>query len=165
MYSQFGEDEVLKEIFGEKVDFFVDIGAYNGKTFSNTKFFRDNGSKGVMIDSVPKSPEIIKAFVTAENINSVLKENNVPQKFDLLSLDIDGNDYWVWKALTFEPKVVVVEYNPNLEGEKTIDYQPDYVWDRKVLIGSSKLAFEKLAEEKGYILKDYTPANLIFIRK
>ena len=53
-----------------------------------------------------------QAFVDAENVNSLFAQYGVPKQFDLLSIDIDGNDYWVWKAIEdFTPRVVVIEYN------------------------------------------------------
>ena len=66
-----------------------------------------------MIDTIENNPDFIKKeHVIAENVNNILEKYNVPKEIDLLSIDIDFNDYWVWKAITVtKPRVVVIEYN------------------------------------------------------
>src|SRR5207247_8322866 len=63
----------------------------------------------------PADVKVLHCNVTAENINSTLLQNGLRGDIDLLSIDIDGNDYWVWKAIdAIAPRVVVIEYNPLL---------------------------------------------------
>jgi hypothetical protein len=110
--------------------------------------------------------------VAAENIESLFHKYDVPREFDLLSIDIDGNDYWVWKAIeSFTPRVVIVEYNIFFltEMAKTVDYAPDYDWNEKWYHryhGASLAALESLGRSKGYSLvytEPYFP-NAIFVR-
>lgn len=165
MYSQFGEDSIIKTILGDKVDFFVDIGAYDGVKFSNTKFFKDNWSEGLSFDARDRgNPDVIQEFFTVENINEIFAKYDVPDKFDLLSLDVDGNDYWLWKALRYEPKVVVIEYDPKQKPGYIHDYNAKFLFEHgtHVFDGSSKESLISLAEEKGYGLVSQTQANLIF---
>jgi hypothetical protein len=84
----------------------------------------------------------------------------------LLSIDVDGMDYWIWKALTYEPRVVVIEYNPRHEGIQP--YDADYIYDGRTdsdTYGASKEEMIKLGKEKGYKLKDFNSDNLFFERE
>jgi len=117
-----------------------------------------------------KSLSVRKALITAENINKVFTLENFPKEFDLLSIDIDGNDYWVWKALEdFSPRVVVIEYNaifpPPIKW--VMQYQPQGRWDGSSHFGASLKSFEILAAQKGYQLVgcDFTGVNAFFVRK
>ncbi|MBW1885921.1 MAG: FkbM family methyltransferase [Deltaproteobacteria bacterium] len=111
--------------------------------------------------------------VDAENIESLLADHGVPEDFDLLSIDIDGNDYWVWKAISsYSPRVVIVEYNIFFlrETAKTIAYDVDHEWDKDdfgLYHGASLAAFEKLARSKGYALvhTEADSPNAIFVRR
>jgi hypothetical protein len=93
----------------------------------------------------------------------------VPPEFDLLSIDVDGNDYWIWKAIDgYHPRVVVIEYNiffgPTVR--KTIPYNADFHWDKTPYHGASLAALQKLGREKGYTLvhaESYAP-NAFFLR-
>lgn len=167
-YSQFGEDKILEQIFskiGTSDKFFVDIGAYDGFLFSNVRHLKEEGWHGIMFDQNPRDEGIAREFFTAENVNKILQKYNIPQRFDLLSIDIDGNDYWIWKALKCKPRVLVIEFNPNLEGEEVQSYDPEYLFQHPQpteKIGSSKKSFLALAEEKGYELCAETDWNLIF---
>ena len=93
--------------------------------------------------------------VTAENIQNLFKKYNVPTHFDLLSIDIDFNDYWVWKSIVdYFPRVVIIEYNSSIpfNESKVIPYDPNSVWDGTNYFGASLLALKNLASEKGYAL-------------
>ena len=93
--------------------------------------------------------------VTAENIENLFQKYNVPTTFDLLSVDIDNNDYWVWKAITnYSPRVVVIEYNSSIPPteSRVVSYDPDAVWDGTNYFGASLLALRNLGLEKGYTL-------------
>jgi hypothetical protein len=93
--------------------------------------------------------------VTAENIQNLFKKYNVPKNFDLLSIDIDYNDYWVWKAITdYLPRVVVIEYNSSIPPteSKVVPYDPEAKWDGTNYFGASLLALKNLGLNKGYTL-------------
>ena len=107
--------------------------------------------------------EITKSFqfdiknerVTAENIQDLFTKYNVPTDFDLLSIDIDFNDYWVWKSIVdYFPRVVIIEYNSSIPSNesKVVQYDPDSVWDGTNYFGASLLALHNLALQKGYAL-------------
>jgi len=95
--------------------------------------------------------------VTAENIQNLFEKYNVPKHFDLLSIDIDFNDYWVWKAITdYSPRVVVIEYNSSIppNESRVVSYDPEAVWDDTNYFGASLLALRNLGLglKKGYTL-------------
>jgi len=93
--------------------------------------------------------------VTAENIQNLFQKYNVPKNFDLLSIDIDFNDYWVWKAITdYSPRVVVIEYNSSIQlnESRVVSYDPEAVWDGTNYFGASLLALRNLGLKKGYTL-------------
>jgi hypothetical protein len=104
-------------------------------------------------------PKTLQAWVTAENINTIIKDNGIEGDIDLLCIDIDGIDYWIWKALDcVNPRVVVVEYQciwgPDVS--VAVSYSPDFepvLSDRYGIYNSaSLLAFVNLARNKGYRL-------------
>lgn len=93
--------------------------------------------------------------VTAENIQNLFQKYNVPKNFDLLSIDIDFNDYWVWKAINdYSPRVVVIEYNSSIQlnESRVVLYDPEAVWDGTNYFGASLLALRNLGLKKGYTL-------------
>lgn len=93
--------------------------------------------------------------VTAENIQNLFQKYNVPENFDLLSIDIDFNDYWVWNAITaYSPRVVVIEYNSSIpfNESRVVQYDSDAVWDGTNYFGASLLALRNLGLKKGYTL-------------
>jgi hypothetical protein len=174
IYSQCGEDGVLQRIFecvGTENETFVEFGAWDGKHLSNTANLRLNhGWTGLLMEGSEKADGQIvrREFVSAENVEALFDKYSVPQTFDLLSVDIDGNDYWVWKAIErYRPRVVVVEYNIffALDAARTIEYNADHVWDETVYHGASLAAFYKLGLEKGYTLvhTDSWAPNAFFV--
>jgi len=93
--------------------------------------------------------------VTAENIQNLFQKYNIPNNFDLLSIDIDYNDYWVWKSIVdYSPRVVVIEFNSSIpvNASKVVPYDPDSQWDGTNYFGASLLALKNLGLEKGYTL-------------
>ena len=96
-----------------------------------------------------------QSMVTAENIESLFAANQVLEEIDLLSIDIDGNDYWVWQAIErYRPRVVVVEYNAIWPPDATWvqAYDATRPWDGTTHHGASIGALTVLAEKKGYRL-------------
>ena len=101
------------------------------------------------------APFFKKEFVTMENINNILKKYNVPIQIDLLSIDIDYNTFYIWKAIDVtRPRVVVIEYNSQISPSesKVVLYDPKYKYDWTNYFGASLLALVKLAKEKRYSL-------------
>ncbi|MFH1832137.1 MAG: hypothetical protein ABH827_05055 [bacterium] len=102
-------------------------------------------------------PNITNAWITAENVNNILEKNGYSGEIDLLSLDIDGVDYWVWKNIeTVQPRIVVVEYMNIWTSEHavTVPYSPEFnrFNIHEDFCGASLAAFVKLAKSKGYRL-------------
>ncbi len=174
IFSQNGEDGVLEKIFsviGTTDTYFVEFGTDNGEE-CNTRYLREkNGWSGLMMDGSYSNQAINlqKEFITAENINSLFSKYRVPHEFDLLSIDIDNNDFYVWHALEdYFPRVVVIEYNAMLGLEdKVVVYKPTAMWDRTDYYGASLLALKKLGNMKGYTLVhvDLNGVNAFFIRE
>ena len=157
IYSQNGEDGILEFIF-EKIGitnkFFVEFGVEDGKE-CNTRLLAEKGWCGLCMDAVYQSDNIKKEFVTAENIEELFRKYNVPTTFDLLSVDIDYNDYWVWKSIVnYFPNVVVIEYNASYppNESRVVPYDPHRKWDQTNYFGASLLALNNLGKSKGYRL-------------
>jgi len=184
-YSQNGEDGIIRHIFSE-------IG-YGSKKFlefgfavpeCNTwRLMKEEGFTGQYMDVSSKvctklretleaehmsfAAKGINIKVTAENIEQYTV--NLPEEIDILSIDVDGNDYWVWKAMKrLSPRVVVIEYNAALgkDASITMPYDPDFEWHGGAYYGASLKALEKLGKEKGYRLIgcDSFGVNAFFLR-
>lgn len=158
IFSQAGQDGVLEHIFttiGTTNKFFVEFGTSDGYDISNTAHLRLNcGWTGLLMDKCPSSSLVQKEFITAESIKGLLAQYGVPTSFDYLSIDIDGNDYWVWQAIKHRPRVVSIEFNSNFRWDEsfTIAYNPDHVWDGTSYFGASLRALWRLGRDKGYYL-------------
>lgn len=174
VYSQSGEDGVLLRLFesiGVQDRFFVEFGAWDGLHLSNTANLRlHHGWTGLLMeDSDSADGRLVqRERVDAENVNRLFGKYDVPRRFDLLAIDIDGNDYWVWKAIEgFTARVVLIEYNvffaPRMS--RTMPYDPDHVWDQSFYHGASLAALRKLGDEKGYALvhTDRWAPNAFFV--
>ena len=114
-------------------------------------------------------PTIKNEFVTPENVNLLFKKYNVPQEFDLLSIDVDSHDYWIWKALKgYKPRVVVIEYNPAIPvtEAKVLNPDPKTLENYPESYGAGLLALSQLGKSKGYTLIacDSKGVNAFFIR-
>jgi hypothetical protein len=187
VFSQNGEDGILAEIFrriGAKDRFFVEFGVGNGLE-NNTTFLLTQNWRGAWIEGDPKSIEEIQSrfrkplqngqlkalnsFITAENIETLFGQLNIPLEFDLLSLDIDRNTYQVWKALSrFKPRVVAIEYNSSFPADVSwiSEYDPQRLWNNSMYFGASLKALEQLGATLGYTLVgcDLTGVNAFFVR-
>ena len=177
VHSQGGVDGVLLRLFdriGVRHRYFVEFGAWDGLHLSNTANLRlHHGWSGLLMEGSDRADGrlVRRERVDAENVESLFDRYGVPTGFDLLSIDIDGNDYWVWKAIErYRPRVVIVEYNVFFlpETAKTIAYDAHHEWDKHrygLYHGASLAAFHKLARTKGYALawtEPYCP-NAIFV--
>ena len=171
-FSQNGEDGILEFIFsmvGKTNKFFIEFGVGNGNE-CNTRNLLTTGWIGLMMDAQDNiNPLIKKEFVTAENVNKIFSKYKVPKNFDLLSIDVDYNDYWIWKAIKeYFPRVIVIEYNSTIppNESKVVKYNKNAVWDQTNYFGASLKAFYKLGKSKGYTLVgcDNHGVNAFFIK-
>lgn len=168
VYSQFGEDGCTLALV-QRVDppkFFVEIGAGGGENSgpageNNTRILLDHGWEGIWVDAmgedlkagVPKNPDlrIIDQHLTVENMAETL--GRLPQRVGLLSIDVDGNDYWIWNAACrlMRPWICIIECNTQMPGGYIAEYRPDYVWDhRSQTIGAGVDAMKHLGTLLGY---------------
>ncbi len=173
VYSQTDEQQKLVKLF-KKIGFkkkpvSLEFGAKNGHTMSNTRhFINEEGFEGFQWDMIPEGDfGVKKKMINKSNINTHIEKEIGNKGIDLCSIDIDGNDYWVWKAMKKNPTVVIIEFNPSIPlGEaKTIKYDPKWTFQQCRYFGASWSALLKLAEEKGYVLYDATRLNMIFVTK
>lgn len=180
--SQHGEDGIIEKIFsviGNRNRWCVEFGAWDGKQYRNTHhLIASNDWYVVLIEADPHRYRELKTtyadnkkaiclnhlvqFSGVESLDSILARTEVPGDFDLLSIDIDGNDYHIWASLQhFSPRVVVIEYNPTIQN----DVEFVQVADMNVNQGSSLLAMTRLANTKGYELVAATDSNAFFVRR
>jgi len=194
VYSQWGDDGIIQYLVNHldiQHKTFVEFGVENYKE-SNTRFLLINNNwSGCVIDGSEDNIKYIKndivawrfdlhsktAFITRENINELLSEfiqKGYHKEIGILSIDIDGNDYWVWKDINVvNPIIVITEYNAVFGPTNTwsVPYKPDFYrlsehtsyqyW------GASLSAFCKLADQKGYYFVgcNSNGNNAYFIRK
>jgi hypothetical protein len=171
-YSQYGESKILFEIFekiGTENKFVVEFGASDGFWLSNARMFIEMGWDSLQMDGITEPKNGVKhEFITKENINALLEKYSVPKNLDLISIDIDGNDYWVWKELTYNPNVVIIEYNSNFDINESYTLSYDANHDFKKSGGfysASVKCLVDLGNSKGYFLhKEINHTNLIFIK-
>ncbi|MEN9405890.1 MAG: hypothetical protein RLZ12_174 [Bacillota bacterium] len=188
--SQFGEDGIIQEIFrriGTTNRLCVEFGGYDGIAMSNTaNLIMNHGWHGVFIEGSSKfcqqarsnyhklgleaKVSVYNNFITRENIAAIFKAAKIPKEFDFLSIDLDGNDYYVWQALAmYRPRVLVIEYNasypPPLKWIRP--YDPNFAWDGSNNYGASLNKFEELGKSMGYCLlgTEHMGCNAFFIRK
>jgi hypothetical protein len=182
--SQNEEDGLLLALFkriGTTDRRCVEIGC--GLNGGNSGFLvGECGWSGLMVDADRHKIETVKIRyaghaviankhrVTTENINAILQMHGFTGELDFLSLDIDGNDYWVWEALTAcSPRVVALEYNWLFGPERavTIPYDPQFRLDQaptRAYRGASLAALAHLAQRKGYRLVASERVNAFFVR-
>ena len=191
VFSQFEEDGKLLFIFsviGMNTRTFVEIGSDDGVNSNSANLYFNFGWHGLFVDGNPRSikrgtrffnkyphpwfykPKLVCAKVTRENINSLLADAGMKGEIDLLSIDIDGNDYWIWDAIeVVVPRVVIIEtHNEFGLNDIVVPYDPGYSFPGKhpVYHGASPVAMTKLARKKGYRLVGANELgfNFIFIR-
>jgi hypothetical protein len=190
VFSQWGEDGIIQRLVREVAvspRIFVEFGVQDYSE-ANTRYLLTNDNwAGLVIDGSPENIARVKAdpiywrhnlkatcaFVTRENINELLASAGLGGEIGLLSVDIDGNDYWVWEAITAVDAVLVVaEYNWRFGAERrvTVPYRADFVRDTAhhsmVYYGASLAALEALGRRKGYDLVGCNSAgnNAFFVR-
>ncbi len=192
VFSQFEEDGYLLYIFsiighGKKI--FIEIGANDGINSNCANLCIHFGWSGLLLEGDPKlikrgerfyskyptpyhpKPVFKQAFVNRENVNQLIKEGGLEGEMDLLSIDIDGNDYWVWDAISqVSPRVVVIETHVEFGMNPiVVPYDANYIYPGKhpVYHGASPAAMQKLANKKGYrlVATNELGINHIYVRK
>lgn len=180
--SQAGEDGVLERVFqtlGIRDGWCVEFGAWDGRKFSNTyDLITRQGWRGVLIEaSARKHQDLLATYARNERVTSlnrfvhysgpdtldrILAETAIPRDFDLLSIDIDGNDYHIWEAVqSYSPKVVIIEFNQTIPNSVEFVQQAD----PRVNHGNSLLSLALLGKRKGYEIVAVTNLNAIFVQK
>jgi len=193
-HSQNLEDGILLYIFnliGISNKICVEICASNGKQCNSANLILNHGWTGFLFDgdlklieegidfyrNNPKTtalpPKMIHAWVTAENVNELLKSNGINGQVELLSLDMDGVDYWILESInSISPKVIVVETQCIWGNDRsvTVPYSPEFkaqfIDEFGIYSGASLPAFKKLFNKKGYRLIGIEPYgfNAFFMR-
>jgi hypothetical protein len=192
VFSQFEEDGMLLYIFAlleMSNKTFIEFGSDDGVNSNSANLYFHHGFNGLFMDGNPKAiergqyfflkrPNITKkapvfkhAMITAENINELIESSGFTGDIGLLSIDIDGNDYWVWKAIhVVSPQVVIIEtHNEFGLNDIVVPYDPNYFYPGKHpdYHGASPIAMTKLAKHKGYRLvgSNTLGFNFIYIRE
>lgn len=174
--SQHGQDGILEKIYeliGTTNKYFVEFGSSGTDDGQgNTPYLRLFGFDGLLMDGSnhpefgnKKYPVQIE-FITGSNINDLFKKYNVPEQFDFLSIDIDGQDFYIFKNLDikYKPRVISIEYNYYIK--HNIDCVMPYDemhCSNTSMAGSSILALKNLGIYKNYSLVAASGADLIFI--
>jgi hypothetical protein len=188
VYSQHDEDGLIEEVFrriGTTDRFFVEFGVGDGLE-NCTTYCLLKGWSGAWIEGSEACYERVlhnmdfllrggrlrvrHAFITAENIEDLFRQLDVPREFDFLSIDIDRNDYWIWQAITsYRPRVVAIEYNASFKQTVAcvVPYAPEAIWDETNYFGCSLKAVELLGRKKGYQLVgcNYTGVTAFLVRE
>jgi len=192
IFSQFGDDGLIQFLINNlqiEKKFFVEFGVEDYFE-SNTRFLMMNNNwSGFVMDGSEQNIKRLQNsrfywkyelvaknyFVTKENINKILAEN-CPKDVGLLHIDLDGNDYWIWKEIDLDvikPVIVILEYNSVFGNERaiTIPYQHDFnrtkAHHSNLYWGASLKALHNLSKEKGYCFVGCNRAgnNAYFVRR
>lgn len=191
VFSQWGDDGIIQYVVN-RLDIpdkrFIEFGV-SDYTESNTRFLLlNNNWSGLVLDCSEDNIKYIMndeiywkydltakcAFITIENINEHILNAGFSGEIGLLHIDIDGNDYWVWKSISVvNPVIVIIEYNSVFGSDRaiTIPYKPNFnrfeAHNSGLYAGSSLLSLCDLADEKGYyfIGSNSSGNNAYFVRK
>lgn len=191
VFSQYGEDGIIQYVIS-KIEIpnkiFIEFGV-EYYTESNTRFLlMNNNWQGLVIDGNSKNIRFIKTdfiywkynitahcdFITKENINTLISNYTSCSDIGLLSIDIDGNDYWIWDAIeVVQPRIIICEYNSIFGAAEKVsvpyvaDFEQTKAHFSNLYYGTSLAALCHLAEKKGYdfIGTPGTGVNAFFVRK
>jgi len=180
IHSQNDEDGIIDAIFRDIQPvsrFFVEFGIgphwqdpnYTNGLEGNCIKLREEGWRGLLMDGQnhPEQYGIKREFISALNINMLLRKYNVPDDIDIISIDVDGQDFWIWMACQYRPTLIVIEYNSNfssLEEKYTVPFEPSFRWDGTKYYGASLGALVQLGSDKGYKLVYANGVNAFFVR-
>jgi len=187
LFSQNGEDGVLHAILaaiGDSNKYFVEFGVGDGWSCNSRLLAEVFDWQGLFIEVDEQEYSALKqrycnsnivrcekAAVTPSNINELFRSFHVPKDLGVLSIDIDGQDYWVWNALdkAYQPDVVIIEFNSALDPKLPIVEQEGLAPGLPLTAtwGASIMALTRLAKEKGYRLVhiDMAGVNAFFVRE
>ena len=192
VFSQGGEDGIIQFLTGKvpiENRVFIEFGVESYQE-ANTRFLLLNDDwKGLVIDGSPENIDRILndrtayarhdltakcGFITRENVNTLFRESGFAGDIGLLSIDVDGNDYWIWEAVeSVSPRIVVCEYNSVFgpDATVTIPYDPGFQRAKAhyshLYFGASLPALCALAERKGYdfVGSNSMGTNAFFVRR
>jgi hypothetical protein len=186
VYSQGGEDGIIEKLF-ELIEptahYAVEFGASDGISGSNVRRLYEQGWGGLQIEGDPGEyqklvantkdlPKVknLNAWVWPGNIEHLFEQAGVPKDLDFLVIDIDSNDYWIWKVIhDFRPKVVQIEFNAAFAPPQSVvvRYHPMNHADSTDYYGASIQALYELGKKKGYELVycNKSGINLFFVDK
>ena len=186
VYSQNGEDGILEEILRRinvRRGFFVEFGVESGIECNCARLAFEEHWAGLFIEGDANEfaklsqryagrdgVQCVSAWVTSDNIEEIFDAARVPPDFDVLSIDIDGNDYWVWRAIErWKPRIVVIEYNGAFPPHKrwVMKENRAHQWQRDSYYGASLASLAALGRDKGYVLVGTNThgVNAFFVRQ
>lgn len=191
VFSQFEEDGKLLFIFsiiGMTNKTFIEFGSDDGINSNSANLYFHHNWTGLFMDGNKKAiergkyffgkyphkhmypPKFIYSYINRDNINELIKSAGLSGEIGLLSIDIDGNDYWIWDKIDIvQPQVVIIEtHNEFGLNDIIVPYDPNYMYPGKhpIYHGASPIAMTKLAKKKGYRLVGSNDFgyNFIFIK-
>jgi hypothetical protein len=185
VFSQNGEDGVLAEIFrriGVTGGSFAEFGVQDGSEGTTVFLAQVLGWSGAYLEADPAAyaalerryagnPRVrtLHAAVEPDTVDALFEQAGLPEEPDVVSIDVDGNDFWIWRALErFRPRVLVIEYNGDLDpaSRQVMPYAPGFRWDHTSGYGASLGALEELGAAKGYTLvhTELAGVNAFFVR-
>lgn len=182
-YSEYGEDGIVQQIFeiiGVDSKVCLEVGAGEGPSGSNiAHLWRNLGWQAILIEGDPIRLEklepslkgfsnctLVKAYIEkntrlGSTIDSIVQDLGV-DTLDLLSLDVDGNDYHIFESLQIRPRVIIIEFNHTIPYYRDVYQQyADQSWD----IGCSVAALQRMGKQKGYELVAVTNVNALFVER
>jgi len=185
-FSQNGEDGVIAAIFdaigvagGPQIRDRIQDGTEGNTVFlaqvmgwSGAYLEADDAAFAALERRFAANPRVrtLHAVVEPDTVEALFAQAGVPEEPDLVSIDVDGNDLWIWRALTaYRPRLVIIEYNGAIDPRerRVMPYTPGFRWDGTSDYGASLGALEELAEEKGYRLvhTELAGVNAFFARE
>lgn len=191
VFSQWGEDGIIQHLIGTvpiETETFIEFGVQDFHESNCRYLLMRNNWSGFVIDGSTENMDRLRrayfywkydldavdAFVTRENVNELLAKSGFGKNLGILSIDIDGNDYWVWEAInTFSPAITIVEYNAGFGADRavTVPYKADFFRTAEhysnLYYGASLPALCILGKRKGYCLVGCNSAgnNAFFVRE
>lgn len=173
-HSQFGEEGLIRDTlkrFGVQAEWCFEVGAGDGEKLSNTLWLRRQGWSAVLVERDAnqhgrllrfEAPNIhcVREDVCERGLDAILRERSAPHSIDVGVIDVDGQDYWVWRRMEeYQPRIMLVEYSPYVEDSASTI--PPVNGD-----GQATLApIAELGMDKGYALAAFTYCNAFFVRK
>lgn len=185
VFSQNGEDGIIESLvraIGDVPPYFVEFGVEDGTECSTRLLAEFRGWSGLYIEPDAASfarvrdryihrngVKAVNQVVTPANLSALLRQADVPARFGILSIDVDGQDYWIWRSLDarFRPDIVVIEYNAGYARDASVVEREGVPWDgkRSDSFGASIGALEQLGADMGYRLVhcDAAAINAFFV--